>query len=155
MSASVEIVGLSALLARIRRAPREMEKSGSALLAKESRTWITHMRSRGSGLGRMQARAASTMEARQVRGGVEIRGGGGSIPEAFMGSEFGGRRAPRRPYATRSRTGTPYIVRRRTTQQFAPYAGTRGYFVFPTLRQDMKGIRRRMLNAVAKAVSDG
>lgn len=68
------------------------------------------------------------------------------------GAEFGGRRGPRKSHIT-SRKGTRYIVRRRTTMQFLPWVGDRGYAVVPSMRRSLKGIRQRILDAVFEAVT--
>lgn len=67
------------------------------------------------------------------------------------GAEFGGRRKPRKPYATHRR-GTVYIVRRRTTMQFLP-SNPRGYAITPAMRHSMAGIRQRILDAVFDEVT--
>lgn len=70
------------------------------------------------------------------------------------GAEFGGRRRPKRTYVTH-RKGSTYTVRRRTTMQFLPWAGTHGYAIMPAMRSSMRGIRKRILEAVARAVARG
>jgi hypothetical protein len=72
-----------------------------------------------------------------------------------MGAEYGGGKRPKRAYVNRSRSGRPYVVRRRTTKQFHPYLGTRGYWFWPTVRLDLKGIRKRIKTAVVQAVTRG
>lgn len=69
-----------------------------------------------------------------------------------MGAEYGGRSGVYRSYATRSRKGNPYIVRRRTTMQFLPNLGTRGYAIMPAMRRSMGGIHKRILTAVEESV---
>jgi hypothetical protein len=76
-----------------------------------------------------------------------------SSGEVAMGAEYGGRSGRYRSYATRSRRGTPYLVRRRTTMQFLPNLGTRGYAIMPAMRRSMSGIHARLLTAVEEAVT--
>lgn len=68
------------------------------------------------------------------------------------GAEFGGRRGPKMSYATH-RKGTAYLVRRRTTMQFLPFVGTRGYAIVPAMRRSLKGIRQRIFDAIREAVT--
>ena len=68
------------------------------------------------------------------------------------GAEFGGRRGPKRAYIS-SRKGTRFIVRRRTTMQFLPWVGNRGYAIVPSMRRSLKGIRQRILDAIFEAVT--
>lgn len=68
------------------------------------------------------------------------------------GAEFGGRRGPKRSYVT-SRKGTAYLVRRRTTMQFLPWVGNRGYAIVPSMRRSLRGIRKRILTAITEAVT--
>jgi len=44
-------------------------------------------------------------------------------------------------------------VRRRTTKQFHPHLGRRGYWFWPAVRKDLKGINRRVYELLAKAVN--
>lgn len=82
--------------------------------------------------------------AAQSLGGVaahvsgSITGGGGNAwagikfgsgQPAAMGAEFGGRGRP-------------------TTQQFQPWRGTQGYFLFPTLRRDSESITHDWTEAI-------
>jgi len=101
---------------------------------------------------RMASRAASGTAVRHTPTGAEMRAGG---TEFLLGAEFGGRRAPRRRYVTRSRKGTAYVVNRRTTQQFQPWAGQRGYWFTPAWKASLQGVRKRLLEAMTKAVDGG
>lgn len=78
-----------------------------------------------------------------------------SSGELAAGAEFGGRRRRKQTYATRSPRGTVYAVTRRTTQQFLPWTGSRGYALMPAMRRGMSGIRQRILDAVRQAVTRG
>ena len=69
-----------------------------------------------------------------------------------MGAEFGSRGIRRRSYATRSRSGNPYIVRRRTTRQFLS-SNPRGYALLPAMRDSMGGIHQRIFDELAEAVT--
>ena len=59
-----------------------------------------------------------------------IRAGGGV--DSFFGFEFGGGKRPR-------------------TQQFRPHLGTQGYFLYPTVRREAKGLEGRVADAIMKA----
>jgi len=72
----------------------------------------------------------------------------------LKGAEFGGRRRKKKAVVTRSRSGRGYIMRRRTTMQFAPFLGTRGYWFWPTARTDLKGINARIGKILSSVVSD-
>jgi hypothetical protein len=45
------------------------------------------------------------------------------------------------------------VVRRRTTRQFLPFTGTRGYALMPAMRRGLTGVRQRILDAVFEEVS--
>ena len=63
------------------------------------------------------------------------RGSGVGAAVAF-GSEFGGQKDKKVTYITNSKNKAKrYIVSRRTTKQFRPHLGQRGYWMAPTMRQ--------------------
>lgn len=86
---------------------------------------------------RIQARAGragrqARLAARSVRPGPDgiVAAAGGGVPAAiFYGAEFGGGGRP-------------------STRQFPPHRGTRGYFLFPQLRDD----EDRMVERFAEAL---
>lgn len=89
-------------------------------------------------VGRKHAsRVGDTAKGRMKGYTIHVEAGG--LPYT-LGAEFGGRGRITRNIATRSRTGTPYVIRaRRTTMQFLPYIakagggrGGEGYFFFKT-----------------------
>lgn len=95
--------------------------------------------------------AAATVRIERNGDGATIRGGGsgGLGGVVFAGAEFGGRKR-RRTYAMRRR-GTAFVMhRRRTTMQFLPHLGKRGYFFWPSVREKLTGIAAR----TAKVVQD-
>jgi hypothetical protein len=98
--------------------------------------------------GPVQAKAARGISYRGLSDGFSLGGAGVLLP----GSEYGGRRRPKRTYVISRRGARPYAVRRRTTMQFQHYAGRTGYGITPTLRNRMSGIRQKMINAVMEAV---
>jgi hypothetical protein len=106
-------------------------------------------RGRMSGYGRVQAKASRGISYRGLSDGFSLGGAGVLLP----GSEYGGRRRPKRTYVISRKGARPYSVRRRTTMQFQPHLGRRGYAITPTLRHRMAGIRQKMINAVMEAAS--
>jgi hypothetical protein len=100
---------------------------------------------------------SATIASRALRivstgGGVAVTAG--STP-VTMGAEFGsfGKRSKKRAYVTRSRKGNAYVVRRRTKVQFRPHLGRRGYWFWPAVRKDLKGINRRVGELIREAVN--
>jgi hypothetical protein len=87
----------------------------------------------------IQQHAASTVRIERIGDGITVHGGGGGGPGGvlFAGGEFGGRKAKKRTYATRSPAGRAYVVQRRTTMQFLAHRGRVGYFYYPTLREQL------------------
>jgi hypothetical protein len=111
----------------------------------------TSARARLSGLGSVQRRAAGGVSYRKLADGFALGGNGVLLP----GSEYGGRRRPKRAYVIHRRGARPYTVRRRTTMQFLPHVGRAGYAITPTLRTRMSGVRQKIINAVMEAVDHG
>jgi hypothetical protein len=108
---------------------------------------------------RIQRLAATTVRTETTASGADIHGGGGSGPAGavFKGAEFGARGVRRTSYVRRANRGRgrPGVVRRRTTRQFPPYLGRHGYFYWPTLRAGIKGIQRRIQQAIERELGRG
>lgn len=155
MSMHVQLYGLDRLRARFGRMPKAViEAVGRHIQRDELAPLAEHIRAAAAS-DRQSARAAGTMRTTSTREGGSIRVGGSGLGGVLLdGAEFGGQRKPRRPYVTRSRRGNPYIVRRRTTMQFRPNLGQRGYWFWPSARRDLKGIRKRIRTVAAKAVNN-
>lgn len=154
---TVVIKGLTELRARFGRLPRSIGTATERHIQRqELNPMAPHMRA-AAGFRRQAALAASTVRYSPVKGGgrVSAGGGGGLASTLLKGAEFGGRRKPKRAYAYRSPLGTVYIARRRATRQFLPYLGTRGYWFYPTVRKDMRGIRGRLRDVVQRVIDGG
>lgn len=155
---SVELVGMAKLKARFSRLPKRIaDETSRFLYDHEVRPLARSMASAAAGLPGAASKSAATLSVVRLRDGAQVRagGGGGLGSELLYGTEFGGRRRPRRAYVTRSRRGTPYIVRRRTTMQFLPHLGRRGYWYWPSVRRDLKGVRKRIHDVMVKVANDG
>jgi hypothetical protein len=109
----------------------------------------------GSAHTRIQSRAASTIDMTREAQGITLRGGqrGGLSATLFPGGEYGGRKSKKVTYATRSRAGRPYIVRRRTTMQFLPHLGREGYMFWPQIRDWLPKLYKQQQETLEKAVS--
>ena len=122
---SVEVEGLKELQRRVRNLPKqaqeELRQAAQAIADME----LPRLRAAASGSSRQAGAIASSIRSRRDRfpaiaaGGRGRTGvsGGATAGQLFYGAEFGGRRS-------------------RTTMQFRPHLGQRGYFFFPTLRAD-------------------
>ncbi|MFV0446390.1 MAG: hypothetical protein ACK5Q5_22685 [Planctomycetaceae bacterium] len=113
-----------------RTATREILEAAKAIAIDEAG------RIRGRASTAQQRAVAPSVRARSDRFPAIIAGGarravsgGGRVSEVFFGAEFGGRG-------------------RKTTQQFQPHRGTRGYFVYPTFRADEDRMMKRWEQAV-------
>lgn len=78
-------------------------------------------------LGGVAAHVAPSISGGGGNAWAGIKGGSGQ--PAFMGAEFGGQGRP-------------------TTQQFKPWRGTTGFFVYPTIRRDNEDITRTWAEAI-------
>ena len=154
----VTFTGLAEMRAKLARLPKKVQTASEEYIYRnEVSPTAELMRMRAHSLRGPAKLAAATLRVERVKGGGGIRAGGGSGKGSLTmkGSEFGGRKRPRKPYAKRSRKGTPYIVRRRTTMQFAEYLGNRGYWFFPAMRTQLKGVIRRIEKVVGEVIDHG
>ena len=110
---------------------------------------------KGAAFTRIQHRAASTVRVHPTSMGIDILGGGtaGLGGTLFAGGEFGGRKSKKKFYATRSRSGSTYVVKRRTTMQFLPHLGREGYFMWPSVRDWTKRLNKQEIKIVEKSVN--
>lgn len=150
---SVEVTGLSRLLEKLRTGHSRVERAVVAHIARDEVTpMVGHMHSRAGSVSRMAAKGAGHIVAQPTRDGAQLRA---TANEVTAGTEYGGGRRGKRVVASRSRSGRVYVMRRRTTRQFKPFLGKRGYWYWPTVRGDLRGIRRRILEVSVKALDNG
>lgn len=126
----------------------------SHLQEDEARPLMMSMRSRAGRYGRMGRRAAATLQYTHLHNGGSIRGGGGGGLGAvlFAGTEYGGRKR-RLTYGRRNRSGSgSHSVTRRTTMMFLPHTGSRGYWFWPSIRQETQGIVGRVEDVIVREV---
>jgi hypothetical protein len=151
--------GVDELRAQTRALPRGVSVAVADHLHRDEVLPLAQdMRARAGRYGRIGARAASTIEVRATPQGATLDAGGtGSDLGAilFAGSEYGGRMR-KRTYARRGRAGgSAHAVTRRTTQMFLPHLGRRGYWFWPAMRTDLRGIIGRTSTVVQKVIDDG
>ncbi len=113
--ANTGVDGMRDLLRALRRIPKELEqevKDASREIAERAVADI-----RRSANTRAERKAAQSVRARAGRDPRIAAGGGARTVGGpmFFGTEFGGGRRP-------------------TTQQFRPWSGTQGYWLYPTVR---------------------
>lgn len=120
----------------------------------ETRPMVPAMRSRAR--SRMAKRAAGTVTYKNIAGGGRIHaGGGGSLGAILMaGTEYGARGNRKKTYARDSPNGVAHTVRRRTTRMFSPWVGKTGYWFWPIVRQDMRGLVGRTADVMDEAVAE-
>jgi hypothetical protein len=150
MPAYCAILGIDPLTNRIRTWPKKIDDAVHERVMVEARPLVSHMKQRAAAVGGSATIAGRTVALVSTKDGIAVSAGG--TPVTF-GAEFGSKHGrSKRAYVTRSRKGTPYVVRRRTKNQFHPFLGNRGYWFWPTVRTDLKGINRRVGAILAEAV---
>lgn len=153
MTASIDTSDIARALGGIRRVVSgSLQKELTANLHAAGPQIVAEMK--GAAGTKIQRRAASTIDMTRDAKGITVRGGhsGGLGGTLFAGGEFGGQKSKRVTYATRSPRGTAYIVRRRTTMQFAPHLGTTGYFYWPTWRTWLPQLYKKQQETLDRAI---
>jgi hypothetical protein len=117
------------------------------------------MRARAHRYGRIGARAASTLEVTATADGATLTAGGTGTGDLgavlFAGSEYGGRKR-KKTYARKARgASSATVVNRRTTMMFLPHLGRRGYWFWPAMRTDLRGIIGRTSDVLQEVVDRG
>jgi hypothetical protein len=134
---TIRVKGLDEFRKELRKLQDAAGADGLSLL-KDANFRVANMvigkaQSRASGLGAMQAKAASTMKAGRAQARATITGGA-RIP-FFFGAEFGA-------YSNvpRQRGGRAFVG----FNQFEPFKkpgnGNAGYFLYPTIKAESKRI---------------
>lgn len=155
----VEVEGIDKLRALTASLPRQVAEATSDHLHRgEVVPLAQDMRARAHRYGRIGARAASTLVVTKTAQGATLDAGGtGSELGAvlFGGSEYGGRKR-RQTYARKGRRGgAAHVVTRRTTMMFLPHLGRRGYWFWPAMRTDLRGIIGRTSTVVQDVIDHG
>lgn len=153
MTASVDVIGLAGFSRSLQRAVAgDLQKAMVRNLHDSGPKVVADMRDEAS--TKMERHAAGSVTLARTRDGIDLAGGRGATLGAvlFDGAEYGGRKATRVPYATRSPLGRAYVVRRRTTMQFKPHLGREGYFYWPTIREWLPRITKQQDAALRKAL---
>lgn len=153
MTASIDVTGLATFSKSLRRAVTgDLQKALVKNIQDNERPILADMR--GHEHTKIQRRALGSVTFHRTTAGLDIAGGQGSGLGAtlFDGAEYGGRKSKKVTYATRSRRGKAYVVRRRTTMQFLPHLGREGYFFWPAVRDGMKRLSKEQDALVEKAL---
>jgi len=130
----IRVEGLNELVARLKVLEAGSEVA-VRLANKEAATFVTAgARAAASALGGVAAHAAPSLKASAGVKSAGVALGGGDHPEA-LGAEFGGGRRP-------------------TTQQFKPWLGHTGYFLYPVIRRDHEKIDETYRAALDKIIKE-
>lgn len=148
----IQVSGLDAAIRGMTKSSGELDRAlGTTLHQALPNSAGGEMRGRASSMGVMESRAAGSARVHPLFNGVQVEAGAG---DPFLkGSEYGGRRRRKRPHTVHSPLGKAYVVRKRTTMNFQPSVGKVGYFVTPTIRKHLQGIRAKLLKRVIEEVS--
>jgi hypothetical protein len=154
MSASIEVLGIDALSGRVQLWPREIDDAVADEIRDIVEPMASNMRRRAAAVGGACSIVGPTVAVSTTSAGMAVTvGRSGLAADLVKGAEYGGGRRGKRAYVTRSRNGRGYIVRRRTTRQFHPFLGNRGYFFWPTARTDLKGINHRVAALIGEVAN--
>jgi len=134
---TVRVKGLDDFRRELRRLDSEAGPDGLSLLKeanhKVASMVISKAQARASGVGPMQAKAASTLKAGRAQARATITGGF-RVP-FFFGAEFGSYSNGPRTRGSRTYLGF---------NQFKPFkkagSGNAGYFLYPTMRAETRNI---------------
>ena len=131
---AIEVQGADEIIRLLDRFPSMIERETADVNRRLVESEVQRIRVRARQTSRLAALASRSVRARGGRQpGISAGSGGGTPAAVFYGAEFGGRG-------------------RRTTQQFQPHLGGRGYFMFPQLRSDEDRIEEAATDSVAPAM---
>jgi hypothetical protein len=152
------IDGIREARGRLTRAPERVKRAAVEHLQNDEVIPLAaDMRARAGRYGAIGRRAASTVTVTARGDGAVLEAGGASGLGAilFAGSEYGGR-IRKRTYARRNRGGSgAHPVKRKTTMMFLPHLGRRGYWFWPAMRADLRGLIGRTSAAIDRGLDHG
>ena len=148
---TIEILGIDPLTRRVKTWPNQIDDAVHEQILVETRPLISTMHSLAHGVGGVAVHASRNLRIVSTADGVSVTAAGDAT---IFGAEFGSKRnrRNRRAYVNRSRRGKAFVVRRRTTMQFKPHLGKRGYWFWPAVRTDLRGINARVFKLLSKVV---
>lgn len=130
----IRIEGLNEVVARLKALDVGAEV-GIRLANKEAATSVAQgAASAASALGGVAAHSAPAIKASAGIKSAGVALGSDAYPMA-LGAEFGGGRRP-------------------TTQQFEPWRGHEGYFLYPTIRRDSERINETYRDALDRVIRE-
>lgn len=126
-SGAIRVEGVSELAASLNALGPGMAKGLRVANKAAATTAATAAKAKAGSLGGVAAHVAPSITASAGVKSASVGFGGAAYPMG-PGAEFGGRGRP-------------------TTQQFQPWRGTQGYFVFPAIRHEAPAITEEYLKA--------
>lgn len=135
MSVEIRVTGLAELRAALERIRPEVAPEVKQANREAAERIRALAKSKASSLGGVAAKSAVSLVAAYGANWAGITIDGYSYPYA-LGAEFGGRGRP-------------------TTQQFKPWLGTTGYFLYPTIREHAEDILEPYENALERLIRKG
>lgn len=143
MKAGIEVQGLKELLKDMNRLGPAFNREVRASSKKIAEDEVPRLKAAANISNKMSAAVGVTVRARSDRVPQIIAGGAKRValstkPKAgdvFFGAEFGG-------------------GKRKTTRQFRPHRGRRGYWFWPQIREDEKRMVAEWLDAIDRAMED-
>lgn len=130
----VRIHGLNETIAALKALENKSE-AGIRVANKEAASSVTsHAQAAAAGLGGVAAHSAPALRASAGVKSAGVALDGNAYPMA-LGAEFGGQGRP-------------------TTQQFKPWLGNTGYFLFPTIRRDRDEIDATYREALDRIIRE-
>jgi hypothetical protein len=134
---TIRVQGLDDFRRQLRRLESDAGADGLALLKeanfKIASLVVSKAQAKASGVGRMQASAASTLRAGRAQARATVTGG--ARKPFFFGAEFGA-------YSgfPRTRGGRTYLGFNQFKPWKKPGNGNTGYFLYPTMKAESKNI---------------
>lgn len=150
----IELIGALDVYLKFSKAPKTIQAEAVKVIQQQAAPML-HA-AQGATFTPIQRHAANALDYRKDQLGVTIVGAtaGSALDRVlYYGGEYGGRKPQKVTYGTRSPRGRAYFVWRRTTMQFLPHLGRRGYFLWPTVRAWLPKINKSVDDAVVKVLS--
>lgn len=143
MRAGIEVQGLKELLKDMNRLGPAFSREVRVASKKIATDEVPRLKSAANSSDKLSAAVGVTVRARSDRVPSIVAGGAKRVavstkPKAgdvFFGAEFGG-------------------GKRKTTRQFRPHQGKRGYWFWPQIREDEKRMVAEWLAAVERVLED-
>lgn len=150
MTFQIRLLGVDKMLRNLDTLEAREQRALAGLMREEANGIARQARTNSLGLTTFTRMAGETLRTEMELHGATVRAGApGLVSKILRGAEFGGRKR-RTTYVNRRGDKLFIVHERATTMQFLPHRGRIGYWYWPGVRTQVKGVMGRAADVVER-----